>query len=510
MALKHGQTSSPAVPNRERELKLECDSRHIGRVLHHLILRSATPLPESSGIFHATYFDTPDFALQRAGMALRIREHNGRSIQTIKAEGGSRGIALDRSEWESEVEGALDPFAAAVTPLRPFIEDDAIRARIQPLFVVRTRRTAFLIATGNSAIELALDRTTIKAGMHSSQVTEIELELKAGNPRAIFHVAEELARAVPLRLSWLTKSGRGYRLLPNSFPTSVKAVHPRLNVGTASAEAFQVIARGALSQIVQNEELWRSFKDPEALHQMRVGVRRLRTAIAFFKRTTWGSGRRRIRTELRWVAKILGPARDLDVLSERIRSYDAEDLPLPDATEIEEGRDEAYATLARKFEKRRFKNAILRTAFWIEAGGWLTDSSKMALKARNEPVERLAKKELARRWKRVSRDAKHIKALSAAERHALRMRIKSLRYGSEFFAGIFKGSGIGRRRKALSASLERLQDVLGEMNDLAVAEAEFSASWENPASLYAKAVRALMPEAGAAARRLRSTGPFWE
>ncbi len=260
----HDNSPSGAAMAQERELKLECDPRDVGRLLHHPLVASALPSPESSGILDATYFDTPDQALRRAGIALRIRKHHGRHIQTIKAEKGPRRIALDRAEWDTEVDGPmLDRRAAAGTPLAPFLDDEAIRRQIRPVFTVRTRRHAFLIDAHGATIELVLDRTIVKSGRRTSHLTEIELELKAGEPRALFLTAQELAREVPLRLSTLAKSDRGYRLLERSPPAPVKARPPRIRAGTASAEAFQTIAREALSQFLRNEELWRSFADPK-------------------------------------------------------------------------------------------------------------------------------------------------------------------------------------------------------------------------------------------------------
>ncbi len=280
----------------------------------------------------------------------------------------------------------------------------------------------------------------MKSGRRTSHLTEIELELKAGEPRALFLIAQELAREVPLRLSTLAKSDRGYRLLERSPPAPVKARPPKIRAGTASAEAFQTIAREALSQFLRNEELWRSFADPEALHQMRVGLRRLKTAVSLFKPAFSSGGVRKLKTDLRLIAKLLGPARDLDVLSQRLQ----EEVNRPtegDVADVEQRRQAAYAKIRRKLDKPRYKRAILYLAVWIEAGKWLTISSRKIQKARSRPVERLATKRLARGWKRIFRDAKRIEKLSTKKRHALRMRIKALRYGTEFFADTFQRTG---------------------------------------------------------------------
>ncbi|KAB0267614.1 CHAD domain-containing protein [Microvirga brassicacearum] len=511
MASARKRKNSPADDSapREHELKLVCNSRDIGHLLHNPVIADAQPLPDSSGILTAIYFDTPDQALRRAGMSLRIREHQGRLVQTIKAEQGPRGVAFDRAEWETEVDGTLDQTAARKTPLQPFVDDEATRVQIRPLFTVRTRRHAFLVGRDNSAIELVLDRTIVAAGERSDQVTEIELELKDGEPRALFLTVKDLLGAAPMRLSMLAKSERGYRLL-DAFPAQpVKAAHAAVPAGEQSANAFQMIAAETLSQIVQNEELLRSYGDPEALHQMRVGFRRLRTALSFFKEMLAGSETRGIRKELRRAAKLLAEARDLDVLHQRLHENGTLESSQAALDEVEEQRNRAYATLAQNLDKPRFKKALLRAAIWIEAGTWLTDASARTVRARDRPVEKLARRALARRWNRIRRDAKRIDDLSTEKRHKFRMRIKALRYGSEFFADTFKGRARGSRRKSLLKSLEQLQDILGEMNDLTVRRRLLPSLVDSRAEADAARLQTLMRRAGVAARRLRSAKPFW-
>jgi CHAD domain-containing protein len=223
-----------------------------------------------------------------------------------------------------------------------------------------------------------------------------------------------------------------------------------------------------------------------------------------------GGGRRIVKASLRRAGRTLGPARDLDVLARQLRDETETALSRSDAADIEERRKIAYAKLARKLDKRRFKRAILRLAVWIEAGQWLTVSSRKASKMRRMPVERLAKTRLQRRWIRIFRDVSHIEAFSPAKRHALRMRIKALRYGAEFFADAFGERRDRTNKKELKKTLETLQDVLGDMNDAAFRQEAFRADPAQRSERYAFEIQSLMPDALAAARRLRSLTPFWK
>lgn len=146
---------------REIELKLEIPSGEVEALLDHPLLARAGAATERDEL-HAVYFDTPDLALRRAGLSLRVRRRNGQYIQTIKAERQTRGLALDRGEWETSVEnGEIDFGAAADTPLAPFVEDDEIRAAIRPAFTVRTERRSFDIGYRGATIEISLDDAEI-------------------------------------------------------------------------------------------------------------------------------------------------------------------------------------------------------------------------------------------------------------------------------------------------------------------------------------------------------------
>ncbi|MEX2693612.1 CHAD domain-containing protein [Rhizobium mongolense] len=81
-----------------------------------------------------------------------------------------------------------------------------------------------------------------------------------------------------------------------------------------ASSAFQAISFSCVRHFRLNEELLRSKGNPEALHQMRVALRRLRSAFSLFKAIIPGGEPRRLKEELRWLAVVLGEARNVDVL----------------------------------------------------------------------------------------------------------------------------------------------------------------------------------------------------
>ncbi|WP_445502313.1 CYTH and CHAD domain-containing protein [Microvirga sp. G4-2] len=511
-AKDHENSHSPTAEKepREIELKLELASGGVDSLLGHPALAHARSLSGQSGHLHAVYYDTDDQALRRAGISLRIRSKNGCAIQTVKAGHGERGLTMDRGEWETPVDGALDFAAIAETPLASLLPDKAAREAIKPLFTIETERKAFEIEHDGAIIEMSLDRAEASADGRSFPFSEVELELKRGEATALFAFARALSEAVSLRLALIAKSERGYRLMEDGSICPFKAEKIELPQDASCAEAFRIIARNCLSQMMLNETLVRQTQDPAALHQMRVGLRRLRAAISLFKSQLLADRESaEIRDALRCAGQPLGEARDLDVLLERLRTADETGPDPSDLKEIEQRRTLAYRNLLDTLESPRFMDEMLRSAAWIEAGAWSIGNKGGQKKALKLPARDFAVTELSRRWRRIRKLAKHMRDVDDMERHQLRIRIKKLRYGAEFFGSLFASNKAQKRRKKLSGALEDLQELLGELNDLAVHGSLVpSLSALSPESIDRRRSK-LLDKAEAAADKLDEAKPFW-
>jgi triphosphatase len=156
---------------------------------------------------NAVYFDTADHALRQAGFGLRIRDgENGRK-QTLKS--ASSGGVFARGEWESAVAGP-EPDRALLdkTPAAKVVDG----APLSPVFATDVRRVTRLVERDGATIEAALDQGELRADERRAQISELELELKAGPARVLFDLARELAEHAPLRLSLVSKAERGYAL----------------------------------------------------------------------------------------------------------------------------------------------------------------------------------------------------------------------------------------------------------------------------------------------------------
>jgi len=511
-----------ARPATEVELKLAFDPADAAQIASHPALEASLVPPEEQELV-STYFDTPDCALHNAGVYLRIRESGGRYVQTVKSAKSTTEL-LERFEWEREISGRTpDLDGAQGTALQPLLTPK-VRALLQPMFATRIRRNIHRIGQNGSEIEVAIDRGEIATRQHTRPICELELELKRGEKKALFRLARILAETVPLRLEVKTKAERGFELLQDGAFKAEKAAEIDVAPEMTAGEAFRAIALNCLRQIIANEPAMCAGQ-AEALHQMRIGLRRLRAAIAIFADVVGDEDVEKIKAELKWITRELGPARDLDVFAVDVlaplKASHPEDEGIAATHRDFEGmRAMAYASAAGAVRSGRFRAAMLDLAEWVEIGQWTVDKERKALRTR--AVAKHAKKELARLRKRTKSKGADLRHRSVRQRHRLRIRAKRLRYATEFFASTFPGeTGAKRRVESLSA-LKDLQDALGGLNDLATRhaliadglegdarEAEKSASATRLAAADTQA-ETLMLKAEQAFARFAQTKAFWK
>jgi inorganic triphosphatase YgiF len=199
----------------EVELKLALAPRGPAQLTAHPLLDAtkATRLTLTN-----TYFDTPDGALGAARVALRLRQINGQTLQTVKTAGQGGGGLSSREEWEWEVSGHhLD--IAGLKALAPFQSwDNATLNALEPQLRTDFTRTKWDIQHQESQIELALDEGEIECHGYRAPIREMELELKRGTPNTLWDLATTLAADVPLRPSDSSKAARGVALGHQHWP----------------------------------------------------------------------------------------------------------------------------------------------------------------------------------------------------------------------------------------------------------------------------------------------------
>lgn len=471
---------------RERELKLEIDPAAAAK------LRSIPLFAGSPRIRHliSVYFETPKGKLRREGWTLRVREHDQGWTQTIKRTSSSAGL-FDREEWEAPIMGQRPEFRAIEgTPLKELISARQF-ARLIPLFRCDIERTSWLLQRGGSHIEASYDEGVIEAGDRSEPVHELELELAQGDTRQLFAIARQIARRLPVRLGVSSKSERGFDLAGKLKSQSAKA--PRLHIEPQSsvAEGFAMIVAACLKHFHLNEPRLVRDRDAEAMHQLRVAIRRLRTALWLFRPVIRGKDQATINGKLRRLTRELGVARNIDVVLSSMSKGD------PARTHLQRERDRLYTKILKGFDTRRFRLFMLDLLAWSETGEWRRE------KKAGMPLARFAAKRLDKLWEMIGERGSKLRSLSLEERHRLRIDSKKMRYALEFLGGI--GTLAGDARRDFIAAVEGIQDSLGYLNDLATRRAMLSWPIEDSRVEIGRCMRASKRHF----RKLEKIGPFW-
>jgi inorganic triphosphatase YgiF len=418
----------------------------------------------------STYYDTPDRALQRGGMTLRVRAQGGRVIQSVKKDDRAASGILSRGEWEDTL-SENQPDASAPESGRHLpqgIADDLL-----PLFVTDVTRTVVEVEPRvGTHIEAAADEGEVRlaGGEASEPISEIELELKSGGAAALYDLALRLLEVASIRVETRTKSERGYRLAePGSAAVAIHAEPVELDPSMTAEAALQAISQNCLTQLLRNVPAILAA-EPEGVHQMRVAVRRIRSVVSSLKEMLPDESRRWLREELGTFAAGLGPARNLDVFATELVPAARAGMPDNPGWEdlfdtLDRLRQAASNRVREEILSERFTVAILRLLRWFEACEWRSDAPAKEANPLASPIGKIAPRVLDQRLRRVRHRSEGFGQLSPPQRHKLRIATKKLRYTIELFSTLFDEE-LGTK---FVSTLKRLQDDLGYANDVRVA-----------------------------------------
>lgn len=460
--------------NREIELKLAVPADAMTRLRAHPALTTGTRSRAVTRTLESTYFDTPDQRFERSGVTLRVRRAGDAFVQTVKGDGDG---LITRGEWEAPVTGPA-PDLAAITDETPLALLGPVAAdELRPVFATVVRRTIRVIERNGARIEVAFDSGELRLpdGV-TAPLSEVELELKAGETDALYDLALELAANAPVRIETRSKSARGYALAAGRLDAPVKAGRLDLTPDTTVEAALSGILSACLLHLSANEASALSGRDQEGVHQMRVALRRMRSAAVLFKSLLPVRDRDWLVAEIKWLGGHLGPARDWDVFLSELLAPLADvvtrtgDAALADDLErlrraAEAQRQAAYDRVRAALAEPRHALFLLRLAAWINGRGWRNQPVSEASIRLFEPVTALADRLLDRRHRRARRAGRGFGRLAPEARHQVRIALKKLRYAAEFFQGLYDDKPARRYAQTLA----RLQDALGHLNDVATA-----------------------------------------
>jgi triphosphatase len=425
------------------------------------------------------YLDTPDWRLARAGFVLRTRHHGRQEEATLKnshppGEGGLR-VRLEVTE---PLEGGDIKTLSTLGPVGRRVRAVAGTRPLRQVLEVRTRRRPFsLRVAGEEVAELALDDTVItgRAGERPVQLRRVEVEVSPDWVKALEPVVAELRVACGLQPATLSKFEAGLLGLGIPVPGPPELGPTTVTPDSTLGDLAYAIIRRHLAVLLAKEPGTRLGEDLEELHDMRVATRRLRAALGLFVEVL-PIRARVLRSELGWIADMLGAVRDLDVQLQRMDETDewtvagAKDLPgLSPFAELRSllmaERERARHHLLEALDSPRWERLTAGLSAMVQQGP-----------SRRSPATRVKAALAAPGLVALPHDQavkaarKAAKTGVPADFHRLRIRCKRLRYSLEFTADVY-----GERTARFTRQLAKLQDKLGLMQDAEVATGRLAA-----------------------------------
>jgi triphosphatase len=459
----------------------------------------------------ATYFDTPDGALAKRGVVVRMRQEGRKWVQTAKAPGSG---PLARLEHNAPVARngtgpapVVDLARHAGTPVGKALrralrlQPGAAFPPLVPLYETDVTRLSVTVMCAESEVEIALDEGRVVAGARSLPLRELELELKRGRPADAVDLARQGCAIHGLWLSTISKSMKGQRLAatPASRPGRARAF-PDGGAAGGTALVSAVVAACLAQVLAFASAVADGSTEVDYIHQLRIGIRRLRTALRELAGLTNG-------IDPAWAAalvevfRVLGQHRDRSHLARNVEPL-VEGAGGPAVEIAALGAD--VPDPGEAVRAPAFQDTLLALLAFTHGGAQDTGPGRAETKRR-------VRKALARLHAQVLEDGRRFASLDEPRQHRVRKRVKRLRYLAEFAAPLFHG----RATQAFVDGLTPLQDALGRYNDeLMALHAYRELAREQPAALFAagwlSARRAPLALAcQKAIAEFSRTRPFW-
>ena len=465
-------------------------------------------------VLGAYYFDTANNDLTKAGIALRIRyeasnEARGDWVQTLKTRGD--GVAkrvelnvvlpltgtpadIDLTKLCPDLSKIAEPSVIKQLELMGNLEDLQNNLKIQ--YYTDVKRQTRLIKKADTQIEVAYDLGKVSNGnfqgktpieqstsaktckpINSTPIHEVEFELLSGDPQILIDTAKQWCKRHKLVLSTITKAQRGNLLLTqqkfaNPTKSDLDFLTHSLNKNMNQHDFLQAVVNNCLAQILPNASaIAEGSPDGNHVHQIRVGIRRLRTALKMFKHFSsainpeWRNG-------LAHTFGLLGEYRDREILKIKTQPM-LESLGAPHITwDTDVKVMPIDAVCANDFQL-----VLLELIAFTHL-----PQDKGSQKAKPALVKILDKL-----FSKIAKASSHFASLDTESQHQVRKDLKTLRYVCEFADSLFEDKKHGdKKAKAFIKYLEPAQDVLGEYNDNVVGHAHYQAKAKtDPKALFA-------------------------
>lgn len=446
------------------QLRLRIAEEDADRLLAHPLLSGALTTHEqvSNG-----YYDTEDLALRRLGLRLESQWVDDHWIQTLKDDDPRSPEVAHQIKGGMVDHPGLPVQGKAAKKLARILADQSLQSVFQ---IERERSKRDILLENGTQIAVTLDQGRIRMEDREEPFQELSLTLQSGTVQDLYGLVLELAEHQPLELEDADPAARGYELLCPQAITYHKAEPVQLPADASAEEALIIIVRVCLEHLRSNLAATRAGQ-AEGVHQMRVALRRLRSCLRVFNPLIPKEASADLVAEIHWLNGFLGPARDWDVFMEE--GLGPICARFPDKRRLQGLHRQAeaihqthYQALYRCLHDPRYHRLILRLYGWLAAKSWRQGLFETQQEGLDQPIANFATPILKQAHRRVVKRGKIFAELDAEDRHALRIRIKRLRYALEFFSSLYLGQAVEDYRDALT----RLQDTLGVLNDIMVVE----------------------------------------
>jgi CHAD domain-containing protein len=403
------------------------------------------PLPVEATPRHlrATYYDTGDLRLARHGVTVRRRDEDGHDLWQLKLPAGD-----DRLELEQPADGPDVP-AEFTRLLTAF----ARGAELRPVAELHTLRRALRVMQGGKpAAEVVHDTVDVHEGdrvVRSFAEVEIE-QIAEGAERLVERLATQLRSAGAKQSDGRPKLFQALGLPPRAR-TGVKR-------GAPAIEHLRAYLQAQTASLLEHDPATRRG-GAEGVHGMRVATRRMRSAVKEARRLLDPGWVRETRSELKWLADLLGEVRDADVFAGYVEQCvarlgdDAAEGGADLVALIREHSQPSRARLAAELESLRYLALLDR----LEA-----IDSALPVARSHESMKRMLRRAARRARRRLRRISP---GSSDADLHRARIAAKRARY-----AGKLACAARGRPAERLSRRAEAIQTLLGDHQDSVVAE----------------------------------------
>jgi len=474
----------------EVELKFELTRTHLRKLLNAKPFESLMTDKPKIKTLKAVYFDTPDLKLVEHGMSLRVRKESHRYVQCCKRKApraSSDGFA--RHEWQWRVKNLnLDVKLLKQCQGIMALPNDIKVGELSPLFSTRIKRQTRLLVMKNGAqVRCDIDKGRIHADSGETKLCELELELERGTVQDMLELARLITSIVPARLSSRTKARRGFDLVQGTQGTWKKAQPLALPPNATAHDILCSSFIEGFKHLIANEDCVLIQNHVEGVHQMRVALRRMRALLSTFKPQLPKGCYEDLSDHLKTAGLALSPARDLDVFIGEIL-FGVTSPHKEDQAALEFMREKALKHRTKAYKRAKalihseaYAHLLSEILHWFGSTPWIVEGNNPLAR----PASETAQSVLSGHHTHLLTLGQEIAKMSSPHRHKLRIALKKARYAALSFAPLYENHQTSQYLRPLAA----LQDSLGHLNDLAMAQDIITSLRRGARGSHAKALK---------------------